>query len=436
MGKLKKFYICLSGILLSFANITITEAMPIKENVKSMVVFGDSLSDTGNTAHLLKSIRQDESPGYLVEPLKVFFTNRMRDYADAYHVPQIILDEGISLVSYFFDYDLGPILASLIYQIKHVPVIPQEPYWHEHFSNGPVWNEYLARMLQIDPTNKKQFENQAFGGSWASTFDHQLNVWNFIRQPRDTLKNILVGRFVPPSLGLTLQAQLMRAPLLNHEAVYFVLAGGNDYLNMLTNPDNYNHDVMDKYIDNVVGAIENSVQKMVQADATKFIVFGLPDVGLTPHFNTTPQKNILSDVVATHNERVKASVEDLQRQYPHLSFLYVDVQSFLEKILDNPSNYGLSNVKDACIDVKLPDFEMFQGLNQPDSPFATNFVLAYAALLEKSKQLSEGAGHYTVCHHPDTYLFWDEIHPTTRAHYYLAYEICRYINKNGYRCAA
>ncbi len=88
--------------------------------VKSIVVFGDSLSDNGNTTHLLKSLRQEEDPAFLVAPFKIFVINKMIEFANDYYVPQMVLDAGISAVTDFFDHDLAPYLANLVGKVKQV----------------------------------------------------------------------------------------------------------------------------------------------------------------------------------------------------------------------------------------------------------------------------------------------------------------------------
>jgi hypothetical protein len=61
----------------------------------------------------------------------------------------------------------------------------------------------------------------------------------------------------------------------------------------------------------------------------------------------------------------------------------LDVFTFLEDVMDHPRVYGLKNVKKPCLTVS-------------------------------------DDGSYKVCAKPDTYLFWDDVHPTTTGHSILA----------------
>ncbi len=397
--------------------------------VTSIVILGDSLSDTGNTTHLLKSLRRDENPSYLVRPLKVFVINKMEDFANDYYVPQMVLDAGIEIVNNYFDNELGPMLANLVAKVKTVPVLPGAPYWHNRFSNGRVWNEYLAAMLLIDQEDDEVYLNQAFGGSWALTYDYQLSTWNLIRHPIDTIKALVVGKLIPPSLGLITQAHLLVNKQLDPKAVYFIFSGANDYLNMLRFTENYNSDTRSTYINNVLDAMGIVVHKLAQKGTRHIIVLGLPDISVTPMYNTTStERAVLNETVLTHNERLQARMASWKESDPDVDFLYIDIETFLERALNAPEDYGFTNVTQACVDIKFPMLHSFN-----NSPFKNNSILRYTEVLNSMDPLFvRGETNYQVCDDAEHYLFWDEIHPSTRAHRFLAYDICLKMKEHGY----
>lgn len=405
--------------LLSFASLT----------VESMVVFGDSMSDIGNTTHLLKTLRQEENPAFIVAPLKIFMINKMTEFADEYYVPQIVLDTGILTVTNFFDYDVAPYIVNLIAQVRLVPLLPGKPYWKSRFTNGKVWIEYLAEMLAIPQNDEDAYLNRAFGGSWASTYDDQLTVWNLIRHPINLIKALIVGKLVPPSLGLTVQAYLLEHQRLNDRTVYFIYSGGNDYLNSLRFEDKYDSRIMSLYIDNVIAGITSSIEKLAAAGARRFVVLGAPRVGNTPKFNNTTDKDILNAAVDVHNERLKARIDELKAIHPKGNFLFINTEPFLARALENPQDYGFTNATEACIDIKFPMFDAFS-----KSPFAGNYVLQYAQVLHyKDKRLASKERNYHICDEPENYIFWDEMHPSTRSHHYLAFDVCNELKLHGYK---
>lgn len=415
------------GLFLPCIPLVAQAAMP----VTSMVVFGDSLSDTGNTTHLLKSLRQEEDPAFLVAPFKNFVIRKMVDYSEEFYVPQIVLDSGIETVTEFFDGEMAPMLAQLVSRVKSVPVLPGKPYWNSRFSNGRVWNEYLASMWNLSTDDEDQYLNKAFGGSWAATYAQQLTVWNLIRHPIETVKALIVGKLIPPSLGLIVHAYLLEHEKLNNDTVYFIESGANDYLNILRFEDNYNPAVMSIYIDNVLDNLSHSVRKLADAGAERFVIMGIPHIGDTPKYVKTMDREVLNAASDAHNDRLLARIEQWKTAYPQADFLFIDTQSYLEKALKSPATYGFANVSDACIDV---DFPMFNEL--ATSPFVGNYVLQQAqAMNYRDERFAFGQTNYHVCANPQNYLFWDDVHPATKAHNHLAKEVCAAMLAHGYDVA-
>lgn len=396
--------------------------------VKSMVVFGDSISDNGNTTHLLKSLRQEESPAYLVAPFKIFVINKMVEYANDYYVPQMVLDAGINVVTNFFDTELAPYIATLVSRVRLVPILPGKPYWNSRFSNGRVWNEYLAQMIGIDKDDTDTYTNKAFAGSWAATYDYQLTTWNLIRHPINTIKTLIVGKLVPPSLGLTIQAYLLEHQNPNNESVYFIYSGFNDYLNILLFEDNYNPAVMSVYVDNVLYNLSSAIRRLATSGVTRFVIMGIPQVGELPRFVKTTDREVLNAATEQHNQRLAKLILEWKKLYPAADFLFINTAESFKTAMMNPKQFGFNNTKEACIDVKYP---MYGAIAQ--SPFAANFVLQYTHMVQyKHKEFLPGDKNYQVCDSPEQYLFWDEVHPSTKAHRFLAIDVCLAMQAHGY----
>lgn len=396
--------------------------------IHSMIVFGDSLSDTGNTTHMLKSLRNDADSAFLVRPFKAFVLNKMVQFADEFHVPDVVLDAGINQVNKFFDHGLAPMLVQLISKINKVPLLPGEPYWESRFSNGPVWNEYLAPMLAIKNQDANHYVNMAFAGSWAATYDHRLSVWNLIRHPLQSLRNLVVGKLIPPSLGLGLQSYLMDNPTLDPSSIYFIFSGANDYVNVLQFGNKIDKKEMSPYIDNVVNSVEASVKALEKAGAKHIVIINIPPVGGAPRFIHTEDAVFLNASIAKHNKRLEKKILNWEERMPRVKFTYVDISSYFEKARHAPEAYGFTNVEEPCIDIKLP---LFRAL--ASSPYANNFVLNYAHILQyRSARWADDETNYKVCDTPNTYLFWDEIHPNTRVHQLIALEVCDVLKAKGY----
>lgn len=401
-------------------------------DVNSIVVFGDSLSDNGNTAHLLKSLRQVDEPSFLVSPLKTFVFRKMDDFANDYYVPTSILLAGKQLAREFFDVELAPLLSSIVAVIKTVPIIPEAPYWHYHFTDGKVWNETLATDLGLNLNDPEQYYNNAYGGSWASTYDYQLTTWNVIRHPVQSITNLIQGKLIPPSLGLEITAYLLNFDKASPEKTYFIFAGSNDYLNMLNFEDNYNPVNMSSYVDHVVSGILYSMERLVSSGAKKVVLFGVPDIGITPNYRESMDHDFITKACTWHNERLQEGMEAFKAKYPEVKITFINTQEVFGKLFEQAAANGISNTKDACVDMPLPGYA-FTSEAPSHKAFGYNLVLEYTQYMKTPNASGGFTNNFHTCSNPKKYAFWDIIHPTAVAHKVLSSTICGLLEEDGYR---
>lgn len=118
----------------------------------------------------------------------------------------------------------------------------------------------------------------------------------------------------------------------------------------------------------------------------RFIVFGLPELGKTPLVRELgPGVAALMDEVTRYfNEELRLSVEAL-RSIENIPTTFFDINAEFEEILANPSAFGIQNTTEACI------------------------VVAPVGCLQGNPD-------------PDTFAFYDPIHPSERVHSVLAEE--------------
>ncbi len=364
----------------------------------------------------------EEDPAYLVSPFKTFVFRKMDDFASAYYVPQSVLMSGKKLVEEFFDIQLSPLLVSIIGTINQTPIFPESPYWTHHFSNGKVWNEYLANKLNLNLKDEAEYYNEAFGGSWATTYDHQLTTWNLIRYPVWSLKNLVQGKLLPPSLGLEIQAYLLNFGEANPNGLYFIYSGSNDYQNMLHFADNYNPKYMRQYVDYVISGITYSANKLIKSGVKHLVVVGVPDLGALPRFNQTTDRDILTRVSKLHNEQLKKAILEIEKASEDVKITFIDIQAILAPLFKDALNYGFTNVTEACLDAPLPTYAFTD-----DSPyhkvFGENDILEYVQSMHQNTQLGNLQEALTICNDPKQYAFWDEVHFSTKLHKYIADKI-------------
>ncbi len=287
----------------------------------SIVVFGDSLSDTGNDAALsnAKYGFSAQVPG----PLTGYTNGRFTDGTDT---------------------------------------VPSARNY-----NG-VWVEQLAAQLAAKPAVTASLNggrNYAYGFATTNTGTTQ-----FTYGPGNALS------FTVNNMGQQLSTYLSTAPVINSTTLFVVWGGANDLLNATSPAD----------IVNAATREVGIVQQLIAAGATSIIVPNLPPLGLIPRLNG----NAAAAAQAT-----------------------ASAQGFNQALA-----VGLAQVQaGAGASVRLFPLDIYTLFNTvvgpPLAPSFTNVTVP--------SQLNA-----TV--NPDTYLFWDDLHPTTYGHSVIAAAALRLLN--------
>lgn len=236
---------------------------------------------------------------------------------------------------------------------------PPPPYVEGRFSNGPVWVDYLAKRLQLQPVpyttlppgafSSPNGVNYAFGGSSSGLDNAAFPTLPFPGMLSQV--NLFTG-------GLTANQQQA-----NPKALYIVWAGANDYLSgNVTNPRQ------------TVANISNAVTALAAAGAKNIMVLNLADLGKLPSTRSTPFSAQLTTLTDAHNFALARALVTLNRRLPSVKIIPVDVNTLFKTVVKFPGAFGFTNVTEAC--------------------FKNN----------------------AVCATPNKYLFWDDIHPSTTAH--------------------
>lgn len=247
-------------------------------------------------------------------------------------------------------------------------LIPDAPYARGglHFSNGATWIEQLANGLQLDASAGPAlrvpgiFSNYAVGAARArpgAPFDLGSQV----------------GLFLGDFMGGA-----------SPDALYVVFVGGNDLRDALValtaDPSGItSFGILGAALD----AIRDNLTVLASAGARGFLVANAPNIGLTPAVrNQGPAAQAAAQTLATtFNNGLAAILDGLEAGLPvHIARL--DVFGIVSQVVADPAAAGLADAVDSCI--------------TPDT--------------------SAGA----FCPHPDTFLFWDGIHPTRVGHAILA----------------
>jgi thermolabile hemolysin len=170
-----------------------------------------------------------------------------------------------------------------------------------------------------------------------------------------------------PGLLLQVRSFLQRYPQAPVDGLYVLWAGANDYLQGETNTAR------------PVANITRAVESLARMGATQFLVGNLPDLGQLPitrsNYTSAGNLNVLTQ---SHNSGLRRSLKLLNQQYPDLRITILDANSLYREAITNPTKFGFTQVTSPCLtDTK-------------------------------------------TCQNPNQFLFWDELHPSTAGHRFLA----------------
>jgi phospholipase/lecithinase/hemolysin len=148
------------------------------------------------------------------------------------------------------------------------------------------------------------------------------------------------------------------------DELFVILGGANDFLDGETNTA--------VPVNNLTGSITD----LYNAGGRHFMVVNLPLLGQTPRYVGTANESVFDARSTQFNTQLFASLDNLETSLPGVEFFRVDAAAMIDAAVTNPAAYGFTNVT------------------------------------SQAKNLS-GID-------PDTYLFWDDVHPTTAGHSLLA----------------
>jgi thermolabile hemolysin len=215
------------------------------------------------------------------------------------------------------------------------------------FSNGPLWVEYLASQLGVANNPNTNF---AVGGATTGTANTIANELN--------ANNVPIAK---PSQLVGIEQQVNGNSISDPNALYIIWGGANDYLG---------GNIIDPNIP--IGRLASEISTLINGGAKNILVPNLPNLGALPGTQANPNAANLNLLSQGHNAQLALAIAGLSQANPDVKLTVLDVNNLFNQAVNNPSQFGLSNVTDGCVLVN--------------------------------------------CQAPNSYLFWDQIHPTTAAH--------------------
>lgn len=270
-----------------------------------LVVFGDSLSDTGNVFAL------ERRTGLFAQDLV-----RPNNTPPGYQVDGLL--------------------------------VPNAPYPRggHNLTNGAPWVQVLARSLGFAANAAPAYRSE----SPAAT-----NYAVDRARARDVGENIDLAEQVERFL-LDFGAS---AP---SEALYVIAIGSNDISDALFGAvQGQDPSVI---LNQALQAIAENITGLYLSGATKFLVWNAPNFGLTPAVRRADTQlgaqgqviQLAQTLSQAFNANLELVLVQLENNLPGIQIVRFDLYGTVSTIIADPALFGLTNVRDACITPNVPPF--------------------------------------------------------------------------------
>ncbi len=193
-------------------------------------------------------------------------------------------------------------------------------YYQGRWSNGPLWDDYLAAALGAG------LDNFAYAGSETSDLSNQVSA-------------------------LAAQSKNLSSSLCT------VWSGGNDFI------DNTNAGLSQVawslIVNKGIANVSNAVQRLCALGARNILVANVPDLSKTPAGLASPYvfRTFVQSMIQLFNTDLAAALSSIAQAYPNVKIVSLDAYSLLDEVIANPGPYGFTNVNhDALDDFTNPAF--------------------------------------------------------------------------------
>jgi len=245
--------------------------------------------------------------------------------------------------------------------------VPDGPYAKggHHFTNGATWAEGLARDLALAGNARPTFGNR---GAKAS---------NYAVGGARAVAGYPCRFNLPAQVG----SYLADFPQTSDRTVVAIEIGGNDVRDALVAAA-FGQDPA-PYIQSALASLGNGVGTLYAYGAHRFLLLNVPDLGKLPAVRALGPAAVAGGnfLAVQYNANLLLLTQQLMQLLPGSDIRIVDIYSKLNRVVANPSAYGLANATDTCVTPNQPPFQ---------------------------------------CADPDSYVFWDGIHPTKAVHAIVA----------------
>ncbi|MBD2209951.1 SGNH/GDSL hydrolase family protein [Nostoc linckia FACHB-104] len=241
-------------------------------------------------------------------------------------------------------------------------LLASPPNYHGRFSNGLLWIDYLAENLKlsIQPSTENSSSNHginfAVGGATTGT--------------ENLFPAVIPGLPDLPGLQQQIDSYISRKQHSQPNALYIIWAGAADYAPFVNGIPQYSDTIT------TIANISTAIQNLIASGARNILLVNVIDIGktpLAPEVNQITNSHLVSQLVEKHN----ASLQEIAYTFEDkINLMLFDVKSVVDDAIAHPQKFGFTNTTQA------------------------------SSLVESSN--------------PDEYVFWDQVHFTTKTNKLIA----------------
>ncbi|KAJ1920967.1 hypothetical protein H4219_001020 [Mycoemilia scoparia] len=264
-------------------------------------------------------------------------------------------------------------------------VLHSKAYWMGRYSNAPVWNEYVANILNMT------LVNYAFGGATSSNSE-SLNA---------TANGVTIPSYLDQiSAYLKNTTSTNSGSKNNSQDLVGLEIGSNNFLGTLSHPQSLLSNTTG-FVEQIVDDIVTGLNQMVDAGYRRFFIWNLPAIWLTPLvINNKLMSQAAKSIVQSANTKLNETIGGyLDQNKEKIDYLHVfDVAGLMQMTIDN---------------------EVSEAMN------IHNFTAACFNTDKKTNEIS-------ICDKPYEYYFYDGVHPSARVQYLAGAIAANYISVPNY----
>ncbi|MEB3256335.1 MAG: SGNH/GDSL hydrolase family protein [Synechococcaceae cyanobacterium] len=272
------------------------------------------------------------------------------------------------------------------YQMSFQNIMPSPPYDGGRFTNGPVTVEYLWQNFNPGDDSFKPSQNggtnYAVGGATSGRenylswylWDQPFPTWTLAEFFSRTGNAWQLAKFKSAKPTFDPGTSLFAVWMFPND-IFTEFWPSNNFQGIGTYDGQPSPNGVDNIVPTAVRNVIGTVEELATEGARHFLVPNTPDLGKLPFFSANPNRDLATVLSHEFNARLDQQLAQLAAARPELDIISYRTQDFINAIMSNPSAYGISNAADACLDDTV-------------SPAV-------------------------VCATPETYLYWDSVHPTT-----------------------